>query len=98
MSAVFHSHPQRRFCCTGSSVVPCFFGAITSSPHTMGSFTPSGTGAPLHPSESPSGTPDARVATEPRDEPAPILCAARWVTGTPEWERKAKALMGKPRA
>jgi hypothetical protein len=48
----------------------------------------------LHPSERPSGTPlDARVATEPREDPAPILCVERLIAGTPAWVRKAKALI-----
>jgi len=68
LSAVCVEHPHFRFFCTGAGEVPCAFCDMTSSPHTIGSFTPSATGAPLQPSERLSSMPeDAEDAAAARE-------------------------------
>ena len=60
-SASFGSQPQRSLDCTGLSLVPCAFGDMMLSAPKMGSLAPGATGAPLQPSDKPSGAPDAIV-------------------------------------
>jgi hypothetical protein len=58
-SASFGSQPQRSVAWTGFSLVPCALADMMLSWPTMGSLAPGATGAPLQPSDRPSGAEDA---------------------------------------